>query len=107
MRTLALLLLALVVPSAGCGRAVNEGDCRRIGDSLRRVWATEANRAALEDGFTPESAALVIQNEGDRLVADWSVECKDSMQGRRVSERELDCLLRAKTIDQITRCSDR
>jgi hypothetical protein len=100
----ASLLLAL--GAVGCGKTVTADDCAKIADNMKLVWQTESARAASNDGADSEKAKNVIKSEGDKLVADWSVECKKELMGRRVDPKEVDCLLKAKTIDAVNKCAE-
>jgi hypothetical protein len=99
-----LLGILLACTSSACGRTITDDDCKKITENMREVWASEAKRAA--GGVPAERASSVIRSEGERLVSDWSAECKKELQGRRVDSKEMDCLLRAKTIDQISKCAN-
>jgi hypothetical protein len=90
----------------GCGKTITDDDCKKITENMRDVWATEAKKAAPTDGAGAEKAAGVIRAEGDKLTADWSAECKKELLGRRVDPKEMDCLLKAKSVDQITKCAE-
>lgn len=103
MRT-ALLLLA--VAAVGCGKTMTDDSCRRVGENMLLVWQAESAKAASADGADSEKARNVIKSEGDKLVNDWSTECKKELMGRRVDPKELDCLLTAKSIEQITMCAE-
>jgi len=98
------LLLALLATLSGCGRTLAEDDCHKIADHLREVWQSEAKTASPPEGA--DRASAVIKSEGDKLVADWTAECKKELLGRRVESKEIDCLLAAKTIAQVTKCSE-
>jgi hypothetical protein len=97
-------LLSLVL-LAGCGRTVSEADCTQIKENMRAAWSAEAKKAAPPEGAA-DKAAAVVRAEGDKLTADWMAECKKELMGRRVEPKEMDCLLRAKTIADINRCSE-
>ncbi len=47
----------------------------------------------------------MIAAEADKLVADWANECKKDLLGRKADPKEMDCLLKAKTIDDVSKCS--
>jgi hypothetical protein len=100
----AVLLLALL--ASACGRTMNEADCRKVAESMRVVWLDEAKRALPPEGPATEKAASVIQSEADKLVVEWSAECKKELEGRRVDAKELDCLLRAKSVEDIHKCAE-
>ena len=101
-----VLLPCLLVTITGCGRIVTESDCGLIRDNMRGAWSAEAKKAAPADGVSAEKAAAVIKSEGDKLVGDWMAECKRELMGRRAEPKEMDCLLQAQTISDITRCSE-
>ncbi|MFT3771307.1 MAG: hypothetical protein QM820_38315 [Minicystis sp.] len=96
------LLLGLLL--SGCGRTVSEDDCLKVKENMREAWAAESKKAATE-GPGAEKAAAVVRAEGEKLVGDWMAECKKELMGRRVDPKEMDCLLKAKTIAQINKCS--
>jgi hypothetical protein len=96
----------LAASAIGCGKTITDDDCKKITDNMREVWAAEAKKAAPADGAGTEKAAGVIRTEGDKLTADWSAECKKELLGRRVDPKEMDCLLKAKSIEQITKCAE-
>jgi len=97
----------LAASAVGCGTTITDDDCKKITDNMREVWAAEAKKATPGDGAVgTEKAAGVIKAEGDKLGADWSAECKKELLGRRVDPKEMECLLKAKTIEQITKCAE-
>jgi len=100
--TVRAVLLGLVL--SGCGRTVSQDDCVKIKDNMREAWAAESRRAT-EGGPVAEKATAVVNAEGEKLVIDWMAECKKELMGRRVDPKEMDCLLKAKTIAQINKCS--
>jgi len=85
---------------------MTEEDCQKVAANMREVWAAESKKAAPADGPAAEKAAAVIKAEGERLVGDWTVECKKELQGRRVDPKEMDCLMKAKSIEQINKCAE-
>ena len=103
MRTALFLLAAL---SAGCGKTVTDDDCRKVGENMLQIWQSESAKAASTDGADSEKARNVIKSEGDKLVADWSTECKKELLGRRVDAKEIDCLLLAKSIEHVNKCAE-
>jgi hypothetical protein len=110
--SLAASLALVAAAAAGCGRTVNEDDCVKIRDNMRDAWAAEAKKAAPADTAGPDAAArtekasAVVKSEGERLATDWMTECRKDLIGRRAEPKEMDCLLRAKTLSQITKCSE-
>jgi hypothetical protein len=101
------LLILLAGAGLGCGRTVTEDDCVKIRDNMREAWTAESKKAAPADSAGVEKAQGVIKAEGEKLTTDWMAECKKELQGRRVEPREIDCLLAAKSIAQINKCSER
>lgn len=99
-------LCGLLVAVTGCGRTVSEADCTHIKDNMREAWAVESKKAAPADGAGAEKAAAVVKAEGEKLTTDWMAECKNELMGRRVESKEMDCLLQAKTLRAITKCSE-
>lgn len=95
----------LGVLAAGCGRKVNETDCRKVADHLGNVWNAEAKKEEI-DGPGKEKAVEVIRLEGDRLSREWMEECKKELVGKRVEARELDCLLATKSMADIQKCAE-
>jgi hypothetical protein len=103
MRLRVLGLLALLC--AGCGKTITEEDCRKVAGNLREVWLAEAKKAAPADGSAADKANAVIKAGADKLVADWSSECKKELEGRRVDSKEMDCLLAAKSHADVNKCA--
>lgn len=100
------VLAALGAVVTGCGRTVTEADCTQIKDNMRGAWLAEARKATPSDTAGAERAQAVIRSEGDKLVNDWVGECKKELMGRRVEPKEMECLLQAKTVDDINKCSE-
>jgi hypothetical protein len=103
-RVCALALPCLVLFAGGCDRTVSKDDCDAVGAHMRKVWDAEARAAAPSEGAVQEKAVSVIRSEGDRMSRDWTDQCKKELQGQRVDERELECLLAAPTIAAIQEC---
>ena len=101
-----LAVVGVATALTGCGRTMTDDDCRRVADNMLQVWQSEAKKSAPENGPGVEKAAAVIKTEGEKLVGDWSAECKKELVDRRVDPRELDCLLSAKSIEQINKCAE-
>lgn len=110
LRRFGLTRLALILAAAaalgGCGRTMTEEDCRKVADNMLHVWQAEAAKAVPEGGPGADKANAVIRTEGDKLVGDWSEECKKELVARRIDPRELDCLLAAKSIEQVNKCAE-
>jgi hypothetical protein len=92
--------------AAGCGRTMSEEDCRKIADSLQQAWKEEAKKAAPAAGPAAEKAAGVVRSEEEKLVSEWTAECKKDLVGRRIDSTEFQCLLAAKTLAQISKCAE-
>jgi hypothetical protein len=104
---LALATLASLAPVYGCGKTLSDEDCGKVADNLRAIWTAEAKRAATAQNTPSDKGALVIKSEGDKLVADWTTECKRDLVGHRIDERDVTCLLQAKSIEQVNACGAR
>ena len=102
----AVLALAAVLVLPACGKTMSDDDCKKVGQNMRQVWDAEARKSIPQNGVVADKAAAVIRSEGDKLVSDWSTECKKELEGRRVDAKEVDCLLEAKTVAEIHRCAD-
>jgi hypothetical protein len=102
----AALAVALALAGAGCGKTMTEEDCRKVGESMQAAWEAEVKKATPPEGTGAEKAAGVLKTEKDRLISEWTAECKKELQGRRVDAKEMDCLLAAKTLDQLAKCSE-
>jgi hypothetical protein len=109
LRDLSLFFAGIVVVPAlsGCGgKTLTEEDCKKIDAQVREVWQAEARKAAAAVEIKSEKATAVIKTEGDKLESDWMSECKKDLVGKRADPKEIDCLLSAKTIDEINKCSE-
>jgi hypothetical protein len=102
-RALGMLMLASWLTA--CGQTVSEDDCVKIKENMREAWSAESKKAAGE-GPAADKAAGVIKSEGEKLVTDWMAECKKELMGRRVDPKEMACLLKAKSIAAINKCSE-
>jgi hypothetical protein len=103
-RLAVLTLAAAVTAAAGCDRTLSKDDCERVGAHMRQVWDAEARAAAPAGQPAHEKAAAVIRSEGDRMSREWTDQCRKELEGQRVDEREIDCLLAAPTIAAIQEC---
>jgi hypothetical protein len=98
--------LALTGLLAGCERKVDARDCEAIGANITKIWDAEAARMS-EGAARNDKASAVIKAEGEKLREGWLSECRGELAGRRADKAELDCLLAAKTLDELTKCSER
>jgi len=106
MRSTLRLALPAALLLVGCGKTMTDDDCRKVADSMREVWLAEAKKATPPEGPSIEKAQAVIRSESEKLVTDWSAECKKELQGRRVDAKEMSCLLKAKSVDEVHRCAE-
>lgn len=98
-----LLLVLLLVPACE-KRVMTDKDCRDVKERLERAWntdATAAQRLADTDSFSQ-----FIGEEEDRLGDAWMKRC-EPLVGKEVSERELECLHQAETLDDVLTCGGR
>lgn len=106
--TVLAALIALGLASSvtgGCGRKMSEADCRKVADHLGEVWSTEAKKDET-DGPGKEKATDVIRQEGERLSRDWMEDCKKDLVGKNIEQKELDCLMSARSLSEIQGCAD-
>jgi hypothetical protein len=103
-RILPAIALGAILGGSGCDRTVTKDDCDRVGTHMRKVWDAEARASAPASGPADEKSVSVIRSEGDRMSREWTDQCKKELEGQRVDERELDCLLAAGTIAAIQDC---
>jgi hypothetical protein len=101
-----VLMGLMVVGALGCGRTMTEDDCGKVAAHMKEVWDAEAKKAAPSEGPVAEKAAAVVRAEGERLVGDWTTECKKELAGRRIDPAELRCLLGADTVQEINKCAE-
>jgi hypothetical protein len=86
---------------------MTESDCERVGRHLRTVWDAETAATAPEPNVQKdERAKLVINGEGERVANEWMAECRREIAGRRVDDKEVDCLLAAKTFEDWKKCAN-
>lgn len=90
---------------AGCGKTLSEEDCRRIGEAMRGAWAAEVKRVEPADPEGSGKATVVLASEGERLSSEWTSDCKRELAGSEVDPGELECLTRAKTLEELRRCA--
>ncbi|MEZ4440670.1 MAG: hypothetical protein R3B72_16345 [Polyangiaceae bacterium] len=105
------MVLLLLAPSLlgllllGCEqRVVTPSDCAAVKQRLEDAWqrdAVAAQRLADTDRFNG-----FIRDEQRRIGDDWMKTC-EGMVGRPVSEREIDCLRKVETIDDVNACAGR
>ena len=81
---------------------MSEADCTLVKDRLEKAWhrdAIAAQRLADTDTFSQ-----FIRDEGDRIGDAWMAQCQPLI-GREVSARELKCLAKVDTIDDVYACA--
>ena len=99
-------LSVFCVVLAGCGKTMTEGDCERVGKHLAEVWDADVQATEpVDDGPKSERAKLVLSGERERMKGDWMTQCKRELDGRKVDEKELECLMAAKTVADIQGCA--
>lgn len=89
----------------GCGQDMTQADCDRVGKHMRSVWDAEAAAVAPKEGPVSERARLVIKAEGDRIESEWSADCRRELEGRKVDDKEVECILKAGSIAAIQLCA--
>lgn len=103
-RLAVLALAAASALAAGCDRTLTKDDCDRVGAHMRKVWDAEARAVAPGGEAAHDKAVSVIRSEGDRMSRDWTDQCKKELEGQRVDDGEIDCLLAAPTLAAIQEC---
>lgn len=88
----------------GCGKTMTKEECSAAGDHISKVWTTEAELSAPDKGPRSERAMTAIKVEGERMRTEWMALCERELEGRKVDEQEVECLLRAKTVAAIQSC---
>ena len=97
-------LLVGVVTLAGCGKTMTKEECDRVRAHLRKVWDSETEATAPEEGPRSARASNAIKSVGDKMEADWAALCERELEGRKIDEREVECILSAKTVAEIQKC---
>jgi hypothetical protein len=96
---------------AGCGRTMTEADCERIGNHMREVWDADVKSTKPEGGERDpkmsDLADVVIRNHREKIGSEWMNQCRRELEGRRVDEREIDCVMKAPTIAEVQACATR
>lgn len=97
--------LSVLLLAAGCSsKTMTSDDCRRVGAHIRKVWDTDAEKAAPEKGPRSERAMNAIKSEGDRIETEWRSTCERELEGRKVDPQEVDCVLGATTSAELQKC---
>lgn len=96
-------MLLLGLGAAACGKTMTKEECERVGTHMRQVWDTETEAAA-PPGARSVRAANAIKSEGDKMQAEWKTLCERDLEGRKVDEQEVECMLGAKTVAEIQLC---
>ncbi len=47
----------------------------------------------------------MIKAEGDRIESEWSADCRRELEGRKVDDKEVECILKAGSIAAIQLCA--
>jgi len=98
------LLVVGVVALAltGCGkRTLSEQDCEAVRDQLEAAWMADGNQAA--SAAKTEEFKRFVKDEAQRIGERWMAQCRP-MVGQQVDSGEYECLLDAKTIDEVMGC---
>ncbi len=64
-----------------------------------------AATAPSDDRERSERAKNEIRVQGERITNDWLTQCRRDIEGRRVDQKEIDCILAAKTIAALEACA--
>lgn len=101
---LALGLAAAIVAGCERDRPLTEADCTMIKQKVAAAWnrdAVAAQRLVDTDTFTP-----FIGEEGARIESAVLEACRGAV-GRKIRDKELECLRAADTIDDVYECAPR
>jgi hypothetical protein len=99
--------VACVLLTAGCARTVTEDDCREIGSAVKAAWEAEVKQAAPAAGEpAATNATVVLDSEGKKLASEWTADCRRQLMGRPVDSKELSCLTRSKTLEELGQCAE-
>lgn len=100
-----VVAVAAVLVVGGCReRELTEADCALVKNRVEEAWhrdAIAAQRLADTNGFNQ-----FIRDEQNRIGDAFMEQCRP-LVGRQVSARELDCLAKAETIDDVYACAGR
>jgi hypothetical protein len=100
------LTAVVALVSGSCGKTMTETECTRVGEHLRSVWDAEVAAAKPTAGAeASERAKLVASGERERVVTEWTLQCRRELLGRRVESTEIDCVLRSRSIADVRACS--
>jgi hypothetical protein len=102
---ISLLLCATASSGGACGKTMTSADCERVGGHLRAVWDSEAGLALPADVPKSERAQNAIRSEGEKMQNEWLAQCRRELEGRKVDQKEVDCLMAAKTVAAIQSCA--
>jgi hypothetical protein len=94
----------LLLVFASCGKTMTEEECDKIGAHMRKVWDNDSEQVAPETGKRSERASNAIKAEGDKMETEWKALCERELEGRKVDEQEIECILASKTVAEIQRC---
>lgn len=99
-------MAAALLLASGCtsSRPLTEGDCRSVGEALAEAWRADANGAVVV--AETEQFRRFVADEADSIVERWMTQCKAQV-GRSVRPAELECLERAKRIEEVEACAQR
>jgi hypothetical protein len=99
-RGAAVVLLML----AGCRseRQLTEDDCTALKARVEGAWNRDA--VAAQHLVGTEAHTRFIGDEQRRIGEAWRARCT-ALVGQRVAEREMQCLEKADTIDDVAECA--
>ena len=99
------LFIFLLLAATGCGRTMTQGDCERIGNHMRDVWDNDVKATAPGGDAKPSDLAeVVLKNHREKIGSEWMNQCRRELEGRRVDDREIDCVMKASTIADVKGC---
>ena len=85
---------------------MSDADCERIGNHMRDVWDTDVKATAPDAPARPSDLAdVVLKNHREKIGSEWMNQCRRELEGRRVDDREIDCVMKASTIAAIQACA--
>ncbi len=83
-------------------RRLAADDCAAVRDRLGAAWKRDAQTADHLNGS--EAHGGFIQEEEQRIGEAWLARC-NALVGQRVDERELACLRKVETVDDVAECA--
>ena len=85
---------------------MTQSDCERLGNHMREVWDTDVKATApAGEGKVSDLAEVVLKNHREKIGSEWMNQCRRELEGRRVDDREIECIMKAKTIADVQACA--